>query len=201
MIGSLRREVFDRLLIVNEHHLRRVLTGYLRHYNTARPHRALGQLAPLKLPAGHRRSTSPSTGSAGNKSSAGSRASIRSPPDGLAAAEGAGHRHDRVFEPHRFAGHEMTRTQLGEFTELFGTRARTQYDESNWRITWADALTGVTLVSDGHLPFRDNVDHVAESGVARIIEPGGSIRTPEVAAAAAKLGIAHVQTGLRLFHH
>jgi putative transposase len=45
-IGTLRRELFDRLLIVNEHHLRRVLTGYLLHYNTARPHRALGQLAP-----------------------------------------------------------------------------------------------------------------------------------------------------------
>ena len=48
MIGTLRREVFDRLLIVSEHHLRRVLTEYLRHYNTARPHRALGQLAPAQ---------------------------------------------------------------------------------------------------------------------------------------------------------
>jgi transposase InsO family protein len=46
MIGTLRRELFDRLLIVNEHHLRQVLTEYLLHYNTARPHRALGQLAP-----------------------------------------------------------------------------------------------------------------------------------------------------------
>jgi len=46
MIGTLRRELFDRLLIVNEHHLRRVLTEYLLHYNTARPHRFLGQLAP-----------------------------------------------------------------------------------------------------------------------------------------------------------
>ena len=44
MIGTLRREVFDRLLIINEHHLRRVLTEYLQHYNTARPHRSLSQL-------------------------------------------------------------------------------------------------------------------------------------------------------------
>ena len=36
------------MLIVNEHHLRRVLTEYPRHYNTARPHRALGQLAPAE---------------------------------------------------------------------------------------------------------------------------------------------------------
>ena len=47
-IGTLRRELFDRLLIVNEHHLRQVLTEYLLHYNTARPHRALGQLAPAQ---------------------------------------------------------------------------------------------------------------------------------------------------------
>ena len=48
IIGTLRRELFDRLLIVNEHHLRWVLTEYLRHYNTARPHRALSQLTPAQ---------------------------------------------------------------------------------------------------------------------------------------------------------
>ena len=47
-IGTLRREVLDRLLIVNEQHLSQVLTEYLRHYNTARPHRALGQLTPAQ---------------------------------------------------------------------------------------------------------------------------------------------------------
>ena len=51
IIGTLRRELLDRLLIVNEHHLRQVLTEYLRHYNTARPHRALGQLAPAQAHA------------------------------------------------------------------------------------------------------------------------------------------------------
>ena len=48
IIGTLRRELFDRLLMVNEHHLSQVLTEYLRHYNTGRPHRALGQLAPAQ---------------------------------------------------------------------------------------------------------------------------------------------------------
>jgi transposase InsO family protein len=48
IIGTLRRELFDRRLIVNEHHLRQVLTEYLQHYNTARPHRALGQLTPTQ---------------------------------------------------------------------------------------------------------------------------------------------------------
>jgi putative transposase len=46
--GTLRRELLDRLLIINEHHLRQVLTEYLEHYNTARPHRGLGQLTPAQ---------------------------------------------------------------------------------------------------------------------------------------------------------
>jgi transposase InsO family protein len=49
MIGTLRRELLDQLLITGERHLRQVLTEYLRHYNTARPHRALGQLAPVQV--------------------------------------------------------------------------------------------------------------------------------------------------------
>jgi transposase InsO family protein len=48
IIGTLRRELLDQMLIVNEHHLRQVLTEYLAHYNTARPHRTLGQLAPAQ---------------------------------------------------------------------------------------------------------------------------------------------------------
>jgi len=48
MIGTLRREVLYRLLIVSEHHLRQVLTEYLAYYNTARPHRALDQLSPAQ---------------------------------------------------------------------------------------------------------------------------------------------------------
>jgi putative transposase len=51
MIGTLRRELLGRLLIVNERHLRQVLTECLRHYNTARPHRAVGQLAPAQAHA------------------------------------------------------------------------------------------------------------------------------------------------------
>ena len=48
LVGTLRRELLDRLLIVNEHHLRQVLTEYLRHYNTARHHRSLGQFTPAQ---------------------------------------------------------------------------------------------------------------------------------------------------------
>jgi putative transposase len=48
IIGTLRRELFDRLLIVTEHHLCQVLTEYLQHYNAARPHRALGPQTPAQ---------------------------------------------------------------------------------------------------------------------------------------------------------
>ena len=48
IIGTLRRELPGRLLIVNEHHLRQLLTEYLTHYNTSRPHRAMGQLPPAQ---------------------------------------------------------------------------------------------------------------------------------------------------------
>jgi putative transposase len=49
--GHLRRECTDRILIVNERHLARVLTGYITHYNGHRPHRALHQRPPHPLPA------------------------------------------------------------------------------------------------------------------------------------------------------
>jgi putative transposase len=75
MIGTLRRELFDRLLIVNEHHLRRVLTEYLRHYNTARPHRALGQLAPAQAHTRPPEINLAEHRTTGNKSSADSRTS------------------------------------------------------------------------------------------------------------------------------
>jgi putative transposase len=48
MTGTLRRELPGRLLILNERHPRQVLTEYLHHYNTARPHRTLGQLPPAQ---------------------------------------------------------------------------------------------------------------------------------------------------------
>ncbi|HEV7450341.1 MAG TPA: hypothetical protein VGO16_02915, partial [Pseudonocardiaceae bacterium] len=45
---SLRHELLDRILIINEHHLRQLLTTYLHHVTTARPHQTLGQLAPAQ---------------------------------------------------------------------------------------------------------------------------------------------------------
>ncbi len=48
-VGTVRREVLDRMLIVGRAHLERVLGEYVLHYNGHRPHRALGQAPPLRL--------------------------------------------------------------------------------------------------------------------------------------------------------
>ncbi|WP_300605608.1 hypothetical protein [Trebonia sp.] len=118
----------------------------------------------------------------------------------LPDAEGMG-RQDRLNWQVRFAGQEMTPAQLRDFEFLFGTEARSRYEDAAWRGEWVATLSGVTMTSDGYLPFRDNVEHAAAAGVSTIVEPGGSARTGEVADSAAAHGIAHVQTGLRLFHH
>jgi transposase InsO family protein len=45
-VRTVRTECLDWLLILNRHHLHRVLGSYLRHYNTARPHRGLNLAVP-----------------------------------------------------------------------------------------------------------------------------------------------------------
>jgi transposase InsO family protein len=47
-LGSVRRECLDHVIILSERHLRQVLAEYaLRYFNTARPHRGIGQLTPV----------------------------------------------------------------------------------------------------------------------------------------------------------
>jgi transposase InsO family protein len=47
-VGSVRREILDRILIINAAHLRKVLTEYEDHFNAHRPHRTLNQASPLR---------------------------------------------------------------------------------------------------------------------------------------------------------
>jgi transposase InsO family protein len=46
-VGTVRRELLDRVLIVGRRHLETALSDYATHYNQHRPHRALGQAPPL----------------------------------------------------------------------------------------------------------------------------------------------------------
>ena len=48
-VGTVRRECLDRMLILGRRHVEQVLAEYVAHYNDHRPHRALGQLAPLMM--------------------------------------------------------------------------------------------------------------------------------------------------------
>ena len=48
-VGAVRRECLNWMLIFGLGHLERVLDEYVAHYNEQRPHRALGQLAPLNV--------------------------------------------------------------------------------------------------------------------------------------------------------
>ena len=60
---------------------------------------------------------------------------------------------------------------------------------------------GAVLGSDAYFPFRDGVDQAADAGVTAIVQPGGSVRDPEVIAAANERKIAMIFTGKRQFRH
>lgn len=69
------------------------------------------------------------------------------------------------------------------------------------RREWLAGMDGVALSSDAYFPFRDNIDRASRSGVAYVVEPGGSVRDDEVIAAADGYGMVLVFSGVRLFHH
>jgi phosphoribosylaminoimidazolecarboxamide formyltransferase / IMP cyclohydrolase len=66
---------------------------------------------------------------------------------------------------------------------------------------WLKKLKGVSLSSDGMIPFRDTIDRAYESGVAYALQPGGSIRDEDVIKACDDYGMVMAYSGIRLFHH
>jgi phosphoribosylaminoimidazolecarboxamide formyltransferase / IMP cyclohydrolase len=62
-------------------------------------------------------------------------------------------------------------------------------------------LKGTVLASDAFFPFADGIEEAAKHGITAVIQPGGSVRDEEVIAAANKLGLAMVFTGVRHFRH
>jgi phosphoribosylaminoimidazolecarboxamide formyltransferase/IMP cyclohydrolase len=63
------------------------------------------------------------------------------------------------------------------------------------------SLAGTAVASDAFFPFRDGLDVVVDAGATCVIQPGGSMRDPEVIAAADERGVAMVFTGVRHFRH
>ena len=63
------------------------------------------------------------------------------------------------------------------------------------------SLLGTAVASDAFFPFRDGLDVVVDAGATCVIQPGGSMRDPEVIAAADERGVVMVFTGVRHFRH
>ena len=63
------------------------------------------------------------------------------------------------------------------------------------------SLKGSTVASDAFFPFPDGLEAAAQAGATAAIQPGGSVKDPEVIAAADRLGVAMVFTGRRHFRH
>jgi phosphoribosylaminoimidazolecarboxamide formyltransferase/IMP cyclohydrolase len=63
------------------------------------------------------------------------------------------------------------------------------------------SLAGTAVASDAFFPFRDGLDVVVDAGATCVIQPGGSMRDPEVIEAANERGVAMVFSGVRHFRH
>jgi phosphoribosylaminoimidazolecarboxamide formyltransferase/IMP cyclohydrolase len=63
------------------------------------------------------------------------------------------------------------------------------------------SLRGSIVASDAFFPFPDGVEEAAKAGAVAVIQPGGSVRDNDVIAAADRLGIAMVFSGMRHFLH
>ena len=62
-------------------------------------------------------------------------------------------------------------------------------------------LSGCVLASDAFFPFPDGIEEAARHGITAVIQPGGSVKDDEAVAAADRLGLAMVFTGVRHFRH
>ncbi len=117
---------------------------------------------------------------------------------GLAFKSGV-KRQDRINWRIRFLEGDLTRFEEAALQDVLdGELVALSADEKR---DWIATLDGVSLVSDGFIPFRDNIDHASKHGVRYIAQPGGSNRDSEIEAACKDYGMAMAYTGLRLFHH
>ncbi len=69
------------------------------------------------------------------------------------------------------------------------------------RRAWFAEFDGLCMSSDAFIPFRDNIDRAAATGVTFVAHAGGSMRDESVRAAAAELGVRVLETGVRCFLH
>jgi phosphoribosylaminoimidazolecarboxamide formyltransferase/IMP cyclohydrolase len=109
-----------------------------------------------------------------------------------------------------------TRTGKANAIDLYLEEDATEAELRAWRLSfntvpepfsrdekqaWLARFDGVALSSDAFIPFRDNIDRAARSGVRYVVQTGGSSRDEGIIPAADEYGMVMVFTGLRLFHH
>jgi phosphoribosylaminoimidazolecarboxamide formyltransferase/IMP cyclohydrolase len=108
-------------------------------------------------------------------------------------------RQERINWRVRFIEGDLTPSEEQAFGEVLEEpQALLSADE---KAAWVAKLDGVSLASDGFIPFRDNIEQAQKHGVRFIAQPGGSNRDADIEAACRDYGIAMVHTDLRLFHH
>jgi phosphoribosylaminoimidazolecarboxamide formyltransferase/IMP cyclohydrolase len=103
------------------------------------------------------------------------------------------------------AGHVKSNAiVLARDGRVVGVGAGQQSRVDSVRIAVAKAgerARGAAAGSDAYFPFPDGVEALAAAGVLAVAQPGGSVRDPEVTAAAAATGITMLHTGRRHFRH
>ncbi len=125
---------------------------------------------------------------------------LRQHPDVLALPFKQGiHRPERDNAIDQFLQEDLTEPELREWESNFSkTPVRLTREQKR---EWLDQLHHVALGSDAFIPFRDNIDRAARSGVAYVAQAGGSLRDDLVIEAADEYGMAMSMINLRLFHH
>jgi phosphoribosylaminoimidazolecarboxamide formyltransferase / IMP cyclohydrolase len=95
--------------------------------------------------------------------------------------------------------HELDHGERGVLSKALTTTPDPITDQQ--RADWNAQFQGVVLSSDAFVPFRDNLDRAARSGVKTLAQAGGSARDQGVIDAADEYGMTMAFTGLRLFLH
>ncbi|AIQ65332.1 5-aminoimidazole-4-carboxamide ribonucleotide transformylase [Paenibacillus stellifer] len=110
----------------------------------------------------------------------------------------------------------ISRTEMNNAIDGWTNEDFTSAEEMQWRhyfnavperLTksekqkWLAGLKEVSYASDAFLPFRDNIDRSAQSGVKYVVQTGSSLRDKQVIEAANEYGMVMACSGIRLFHH
>ena len=110
----------------------------------------------------------------------------------------------------------VTRAEKNNAIDLFLQERLNSFEEENLKavmekvppqltyeekVEWLKDLKGVSLSSDGMIPFRDTIDRTYQSGVNYVVQPGGSIRDDDVIRACDDYGMVMAFSGVRFFHH